>query len=190
MRLAKTESRLGSTSSSSSSCSPAADLRWQAGEARSAASISRCGSFPVDSGVSLGSALSTKETRGCGEEPSAGWGLPPLPLPPPSLFLSDVANEKVGMPRVFRRNCYTCRRRVQVTMPQTVGDGDAEQKGGGTNVTQILSATSLQREHMAKLFRTLTPAAHSHSRYPVEIRRYHQLPNLFDVVDECCGRPP
>ena len=97
MRLAKTESRLGSSSFSSSSCSPAADMRWQAGEARNSASISRCGSFPVDSGVSLGSALSTKETRDCGEEPPAGRGLPPLPLPPPSLFLSDVANENVGM---------------------------------------------------------------------------------------------
>ena len=106
MRLAKTESRLGSCSSSSSSCSPAADLRWQAGEARSSASISRCGSFPVDSRVSLGSALSTKETRGCGEEPPAGWGLPPRPLPPPSLFLSDVANEKVlGMPVVMVKPC-------------------------------------------------------------------------------------
>lgn len=110
LRLAKTESRLGGSSSSSSSCAPAADLRWQAGEARNSASISRGGSMPVASAPPGGSALSMKETRGCGDEPPPAWGLPPRPLPPPSLFLSDVAKEKVGMPRgcsPLRRNSLT-----------------------------------------------------------------------------------
>ena len=37
-----------------------------------------------------------KETCSCGDEPPACWGLPPLPLPPPSLVLSDLGR-RVGM---------------------------------------------------------------------------------------------